>query len=93
VIADQHVFDFEDVAGTVVGFRFPAEEDGLNVPGYHLHFATADRTRGGHVLDCSLAEGTVQVDDSVDVHLELPPGVELGEGGDDAALRRVERDD
>ncbi len=93
VIADQHVFDFEDVAGTVVGFRFPAEEDGLNVPGYHLHFVTADRTRGGHVLDCSLAEGTVQVDDSVDVHLELPPGVELGEADDGAALRRVERED
>ena len=93
VIASQHVFDFEVVEGTMVGFRFPAEEDGLNVPGYHLHFATADRTRGGHVLDCSLTSAAVQVDDSVDVHLELPPGIELGEADDAAAVRRVERDD
>lgn len=93
VIADQHLFDFEAAEGTMVGFRFPAVEEGMNVPGYHLHFATADRTCGGHVLDCALAEATVQVDDSVDVHLELPPGVELGEAGGDAALRRVERED
>lgn len=93
VIASQHMFDFESVEGTMVGFRFPAEEDGLNVPGYHLHYATADRTRGGHVLDCSLASGTVQVDDEIDVHVELPPDVELGGSDDSGALRRVERDD
>jgi acetolactate decarboxylase len=23
------------------------------VPGYHFHFISKDRTRGGHVLDCS----------------------------------------
>ncbi|MDP9188086.1 MAG: acetolactate decarboxylase [Actinomycetota bacterium] len=93
VIADQHTFDFVDVEGTMVGFRFPDREEGLNVPGYHLHFATEDRSRGGHVLDCSLEAGTVQVDDSADVHLELPAGVELGADGDEGALRRVERED
>jgi acetolactate decarboxylase len=92
VIADQHVFDFADVEGTLVGFRFPDREEGLNVPGYHLHFVTDDRTRGGHVLDCALATGKVQVDDTTDVHLELPPGVSLGgdDGGD--AVRSIERD-
>jgi acetolactate decarboxylase len=92
-IADQRTFDFAGEEGTVVGFRFPDVEEGLNVPGYHLHFATADRARGGHVLDCALGSGTVQVDDSVDVHLELPAGVELaGDDGDGGALRRVERE-
>lgn len=93
VIASQHVFDFESVEGTMVGFRFPTEEDGLNVPGYHVHFVTEDRTRGGHVLDCSLTSGTVRVDEEVDLHVELPPGVELGGSEDSGALRRVERDD
>ena len=23
------------------------------VPGYHFHFLSRDRTKGGHVLDCS----------------------------------------
>ncbi len=93
MIASQHVFDFESAEGTMVGFRFPAEEDGLNVPGYHLHFATADRTRGGHVLDCSLGSAIVQVDDEIDVHVELPPDVVLAGVDDAGALRRVERDD
>jgi glycosyltransferase A (GT-A) superfamily protein (DUF2064 family) len=44
------------------------------------------------LLDCALEEGTVQVDDSVDVHLELPPGVELGAGDAAGAVRRVERE-
>jgi acetolactate decarboxylase len=91
VIADQHVFDFDDAEGTVVGFRFPKREEGLNVPGYHLHFVDSERRRGGHVLDCSLASGAVAVDDSVEVRLELPAGVELGDrGDDDDALDRVE---
>ena len=98
VIASQHTFDFADVDGTMVGFRFPDPVrdrgiPGLNVPGYHLHFATDDRSRGGHVLDCAVGAAVVQVDDSVDIHLELPAGIELGADGDGAALHRIERED
>ncbi|MEK6278335.1 MAG: acetolactate decarboxylase [Actinomycetota bacterium] len=96
VVADQRVFEFTDVRGTIVGFRFPDYAEGLNVPGYHLHFVTSDRTRGGHVLDCSVGEATIEVDDSVDVHLEVPAGVEVGgpsAGASKEALRRVEKED
>lgn len=92
VIAQQHVFDFDDVEGTVVGFRFPAREEGLNVPGYHLHFVTADRGRGGHVLDLAVRQALARVDDETGVQLELPAGVELGGPDDGEALRRVERE-
>ena len=57
VVADQHVFEFTDVEGTVVGFRFPDYARGLEAEGYHLHFITADREHGGHVLDCRPARG------------------------------------
>ena len=33
--AEQKVTEFTDVSGTVVGFRTPAFEEGLSVPGYH----------------------------------------------------------
>jgi acetolactate decarboxylase len=94
VVRNQRVFEFSDVDGTMVGFRFPDYAKGLNVPGYHLHFVTADRTRGGHVLACATREVTVRVDDEVDLHVELPRGVELTspDATSDAALRRVERD-
>ena len=38
VIADQHVFELADVEGSMVGFRFPAYVEGIEVAGYHLHF-------------------------------------------------------
>ena len=75
---DQHVFDFEDVEGTMVGFRFPHYAQGLEVAGYHLHFVDAARERGGHVLTCTPRRVTVRIDAARDLHVELPPGVELG---------------
>ena len=94
VIADQHVFEFADVEGTLVGFRFPDYAQGLNVPGYHLHFVDRDRRRGGHVLDCTVREAEIAVDDSLELHAELPPGVALPASGGAARAEvdRVERE-
>jgi len=79
VVADQHVFELAGVEGTMLGFRFPTYAEGIEVPGYHLHFVSADRSRGGHVLDSRSAELRVRVDPSDDLHVELPPRVELGD--------------
>ena len=77
VVADQHVFDFRKASGTLVGFRFPDFAEGLEVGGYHLHFISDDRSRGGHVLSCTPAHVRVQIDPSNDLHVELPPGIDL----------------
>lgn len=90
VVADQHVFDLSDVEGTIVGFRFPDYAGELNVPGYHLHFISADRSRGGHVLECEPAGVSVAADDETDLRLELPRGVDLGRAASAEAIRRVE---
>jgi acetolactate decarboxylase len=76
-VAEQHVFELEDVEGTLVGFRFPDYAEGIEVSGYHLHFITADRSRGGHVLDLRSAGVTAQIDPSSDLHIELPPRIDL----------------
>jgi acetolactate decarboxylase len=80
VVAEQHVFELNDVPGTMLGFRFPAYAEGIEVSGYHLHFISDDRGRGGHVLG-SRSGGTlrVQIDPSGELHVELPPGVELAD--------------
>jgi len=52
VAADQPVFEFTDVEGTLAGFFSPAFLDSLTVPGLHLHFLSADRRKGGHLLEC-----------------------------------------
>jgi acetolactate decarboxylase len=91
VAAEQHVFELHEVSGTLLGFRFPDYASGLEVTGYHLHFVTDDRRRGGHVLDYRARRGRLRIDPSSDLHVELPPGVELGEGHvDDEALARIE---
>jgi acetolactate decarboxylase len=80
VVADQHVFELRDVAGTMLGFRFPAWIEGIEVAGYHLHFVSADRRRGGHVLDSRAAAGLrLRIDPSDDLHVELPPRIELAD--------------
>jgi acetolactate decarboxylase len=77
VVAEQHVFELRDVEGTMVGFRFPEYAEGIEVSGYHLHFISEDRTRGGHVLDSRSTGLRAQLDPSSDLHVELPPGVDL----------------
>ncbi len=60
-IKHQTEFQLKNVRGTLVGFRFPLYMDGLNVPGYHFHFITADKKAGGHTLDCSIEKSNTAV--------------------------------
>jgi acetolactate decarboxylase len=70
--AVQPEFEFHDVAGTLVGFWTPAYAKTLNVPGYHLHFVSADRTRGGHLLQCRGAGLRLSIQREGDYHVALP---------------------
>jgi acetolactate decarboxylase len=79
VVAEQHVFELHDVAGTMLGFRFPAYAEGIEIAGYHLHFISDDRSVGGHVLDSRSAGLRLRIDPSDDLHVELPPRIELGD--------------
>ena len=95
VIAEQRVFELRDAVGTMVGFRFPSYAEGIEVSGYHLHFVDEARRRGGHVLDSRTAGPLrVRLDPSSELHVELPPGVELADprvaADTHAALDRVE---
>lgn len=95
VVEGQPTFELHDVPGSLVGFRFPDHARGLNVPGYHFHFITDDRSAGGHVLACRLARGELRIDREADLRLELPPDVSLpvpGQTSGDDALDRVEKE-
>jgi acetolactate decarboxylase len=72
VVKNQPVFDFQDVEGTLVGFYCPPFVKGINVPGYHLHFLSADRSAGGHLLAFTVDHATLQVDTLNRFILQLP---------------------
>jgi len=71
-IAQQTVFELENVRGTMIGFRFPAYMSGVNVSGWHFHSITDDRGAGGHVLDCSFDALSAQVASLHEHDLRLP---------------------
>jgi acetolactate decarboxylase len=90
----QKIFEFHDVNGTIVGFRCPDYVDGVNVPGYHLHFITLDRSAGGHLLDFNLENASVKVDSLSGFEMALPDNEEFYQADltedQQAALAKVE---
>jgi len=72
VTEHQPEFDHRDIEGSLVGFRFPDYTAGINVPGYHMHFVSADRTAGGHVLDFTMEAGRMAIDVTSQFHMALP---------------------
>jgi acetolactate decarboxylase len=94
-IDHQHVVELRDVAGTMVGFRFPDPLEGIEMTGFHLHFVSDDHSRGGHVLSHRVLEGAVMVDEASDLHVELPPAVAAPSYGttlDQIEISRLETD-
>ena len=68
----QPVFAFTNVTGTMIGFWCPAYASGINAAGYHLHFLTADRRGGGHVLGFETQHVQAQIDDTPNFLMLLP---------------------
>jgi acetolactate decarboxylase len=72
VVKTQPTFEFHRQRGVMVGFWTPDYAAGLNVPGYHFHFLTADRTGGGHVLECTVGQVRISVEETPQFSLDLP---------------------
>jgi len=77
VVKEQAFFEFQDIAGTIVGFRSPDYVQGINVPGYHMHFITKDKKAGGHLLECRIQNVTVEIDNIHNLFMALPHGGEF----------------
>lgn len=71
VVKNQSIFEFHNVRGTIVGFWCPSYVEGINVPGYHLHFITEDRKAGGHLLECYLQNARIDIDYTSEFYMAL----------------------
>jgi acetolactate decarboxylase len=71
-LKNQPEFEMRNVRGTLVGFRCPDYVNGVNVPGYHLHFITEDRSAGGHVLGCITDQLDISMDKATAFQMNLP---------------------
>jgi acetolactate decarboxylase len=68
----QVVNKLPEVDGTLIGFRFPAAASSVNVAGWHFHFLTSDKARGGHVLTLTTGAGRALVQEVSDLRIRLP---------------------
>ena len=74
---NEAVFEYTDVRGDLVGFRLPGYVNGVNAPGWHLHFVDAERQHGGHVVNFSLRDGELQYCYANDIQIWLPDAATL----------------
>jgi acetolactate decarboxylase len=70
--AIQPEFEFKEITGTLVGIWAPQFSSAFNIAGYHFHFLSEDRTKGGHLLECSGTKLRVRIERLTDFHLSLP---------------------
>lgn len=70
--SQQEEFLFKEVRGTLVGLWSPSFAGSFSVPGYHFHFLSADRQKGGHVLDCKAVEVNIGGCAINEMHVSLP---------------------
>jgi acetolactate decarboxylase len=88
--AEQVVHALHGVHGTLIAFRFPAATSSVNVAGWHFHFLTSDKTRGGHVLDLTTGAGQASLEEIADLQISFPAQAPAASASAEA-IRDVER--
>lgn len=91
----QKDFLFEKAEGTLVCVYYPDYMDGINAPGWHLHFVSKDRTQGGHVFELKMEKGeaTLVKINRIDIQLPQDPSFDtysLKEASEDE-IKKVEQ--
>ena len=71
------LFELRDCRGDLVGFRLPGYLNGVNAPGWHLHFMDEEHRHGGHVVNFTLLEGELQYCYADDFQIRLPDAAAL----------------
>lgn len=72
VTSSQVKYEYNDISGDIVGVFCPNYVDKLNMPGWHFHFISEDKTKGGHLLDVSLKKADIDIDQKTQYEIILP---------------------
>ncbi|WP_165352123.1 acetolactate decarboxylase [Solidesulfovibrio carbinolicus] len=73
-ISRQATFPLADEQGTLVGFYTPSGLPALSPPGWHFHYLSMDRKRGGHVLSLKVDAAKARGEAVTAMDIRLPPG-------------------
>lgn len=53
---DERQFTYENISGLLIAMYFPETMEKLNATGWHFHFISNDKSKGGHVLSFSMQQ-------------------------------------
>lgn len=69
---DQTFYDYSDIDGTIVAMYCPPYMSDLNATGWHLHFISDDKAKGGHVLGLQIEKADISLDLTDNFEMKLP---------------------
>ncbi|SEW52709.1 acetolactate decarboxylase [Chitinophaga arvensicola] len=71
----QRFFQLKETSGDLVGYRLPVYMDNTNISGYHFHFLSDDKNTGGHIVDLTTGDITIEISplDSYTVKVPATP--------------------
>lgn len=68
----QEAFIFENIKGSLVCVYYPDYMDGINTAGWHMHFLSEDKRKGGHVFDISMTRGNASFCKITSLEIRIP---------------------
>ncbi len=77
VACDQREFEYHEIKGHVIGLYCPNYVEGINLPGWHIHFLSKDLTKGGHILKVSSSNAKFKINKLNEWCLMLPDSKEF----------------
>ena len=69
---NQKSFTFSYIQGSLVCLYYPDYMAGINAAGWHFHFVSEDRSKGGHVFNVIMKKGTAILDKISKIEMQLP---------------------
>lgn len=76
---NQREFHFANTYGTVIAVWCPRYVNGINLPGWHFHYLSGDKTQGGHILGLSADHLTLKINQIERFDLTLPRNPEFAQ--------------
>ncbi|RYZ99281.1 MAG: acetolactate decarboxylase [Sphingobacteriaceae bacterium] len=71
LLANQHFFEFNNVKGDLVGFKLGEFAQGPFIAGYHFHFLQDNKVGGGHIVDLTVSDVVVEIDELTSYSMDL----------------------
>ncbi|MDD3225686.1 MAG: acetolactate decarboxylase [Clostridium sp.] len=77
VSKNQVEHEYKNLNGYLLAVWCPKYVDGLNMPGWHIHFLSKDKSKGGHMLEISVKNVDLKIEDKRDYKIILPSNEEF----------------